>query len=159
MISSILLFDIELPERFVDNVLELKGIAECVKRSNIGGWQSERCNRKTYAWAHLVVDAVKEKANIDDEITYWYNINTDNNYNDWHDHDRGSVDALCGCLYLQTPKNCGGIEFKYKNKQKIIYPYPGLLLLFPDDLMHRVLPNNDIGERVSMAFNFWKMIK
>jgi len=60
---------------------------------------------------------------------------------------------------LQTPPNCGAIEFKTKHKREIIYPYPGLLIVFPDDLMHRVLPNEGDGDRVSMAFNFWRMLK
>ena len=53
------------------------------------------------------------------------------------------------------------LYFEYEIKKEIfqIKPYAGLLLLFPDDLMHRVLPNDGDGERVSMAFNFWKMLK
>ena len=150
---------IDIPEDFVDNVLALRGVADCVKRSNVGGWQSDRCNRKTYKWARQVVDEVTSKIKLDGEITYWYNINTGNDYNDWHDHDRGEEDALCGCLYLQTPPYCGVIEFKEKDKHEIITPFPGLLIVFPDDLMHRVLPNQGKGERVSMAFNFWRMLR
>ena len=150
---------IDIPKDFVDNVLALRGVADCVKRSNVGGWQSDRCNRKTYKWAGQVVDEVTSKIKLDGEITYWYNINTGENYNEWHDHDRGEEDALCGVLYLQTPPNCGAIEFKTKHKREIIYPYPGLLIVFPDDLMHRVLPNEGDGDRVSMAFNFWRMLK
>lgn len=152
-------YEISITEDFVYNVLRLKGIADCVKRSNVGGWQSERCNRKSFPWAETVVDDVKAKIKFDGELTYWYNINSDENYNEWHDHDRGEEDAICGCLYLQTPPNCGAIEFKTKHEREIIYPYPGLLIVFPDDLMHRVLPNEGEGERVSMAFNFWRMLK
>jgi hypothetical protein len=150
---------VTITEEFVYNVLRLKGIADCVKRSNVGGWQSERCNRKSFPWAEATVDEVKSKIKFDGELTYWYNINTGENYNEWHDHDRGEEDALCGVLYLQTPPNCGAIEFKTKHKREIIYPYPGLLIVFPDDLMHRVLPNEGDGDRVSMAFNFWRMLK
>jgi len=156
---GIKLVDLTLPENFVNNVLALRGVAECVKRSNKGGWQSDRCNQKTYPWAAEVVDSVQRAVNVDGDITYWYNINTGSDYNEWHDHDKGATDEMCGVLYLQVPENAGNFEYEIKKEIFQVKPYAGLLLLFPDDLMHRVLPNDGDGERVSMAFNFWKMLK
>ena len=150
---------IDIPKDFVDNVLALRGVADCVKRSNVGGWQSDRCNRKTYKWARQVVDDVTSKIKLDGDITYWYNINTGSDYNEWHHHDRGATDEMCAVLYLQVPENAGYFEYEIEKEIFQIKPYAGLLLLFPDDLMHRVLPNEGDGERVSMAFNFWKMVK
>ena len=153
------LITLNISDDFVSNVLTLRGVVDCVQRSNKGGWQSDRCNRKTYPWAADVVDAVQAEAGISGDITYWYNINQGTDYNEWHDHDRGEGDELCGCLYLQVPENAGDFEYKVKRETFRVKPYPGLLIIFPDDLMHRVLPNEGAGERVSMAFNFWKMIK
>jgi hypothetical protein len=150
---------IDLPENFADYVLSLRGVADSVNRSNKGGWQSDRCNRKTYPWASEVVDAVCRIASINSEITYWYNINSGTDYNEWHDHDRGSTDELCGCLYIQVPDGSGDFQYKIGKEIINIKPYSGLLIVFPDDLSHCVLPNTGSGERVSMAFNFWKMLK
>jgi hypothetical protein len=156
---TVKLVDIQLPENFATNVLALRGVVDCVKRSNKGGWQSDRCNRKTYPWAADVVDAVNAAAGIDKEITYWYNINTGDDYNEWHDHDKGDSDELCACLYLQVPEGAGDFEYVLNKETIRVKPYVGLLIIFPDDLMHRVLPNTGNGERVSMAFNFWKMLR
>jgi hypothetical protein len=153
------LLQIALPESFVNNVLALRGVAKCVKRSNKGGWQSDRCDRKTYSWASSVIDDVQAAAGVTSDITYWYNINSGSDYNEWHHHDRGGADEMCGVLYLQVPENAGCFEYKIKTEMFQIKPYSGLLILFPDDLMHRVLPNDGDGERISMAFNFWKMLK
>jgi hypothetical protein len=153
------LVQLTLPENFTDNVLALRGIAKSVKRSNKGGWHSDRCNRKTYSWAESVIDNVQTVAGVTGDITYWYNINTGSDYNAWHHHDRGGTDEMCAVLYLQVPENAGHFEYEIEKEIFQIKPYAGLLLLFPDDLMHRVLPNEGDGERVSMAFNFWKMLK
>jgi len=157
---SVRLVELTLPENFIDNVLALRGVSKSVKRSNKGGWHSERCNRKTYPWAAPVIDKVQTVAGVTGEdITYWYNINTGSDYNEWHHHDRGATDEMCGVLYLQVPENAGYFEYEIEKEIFQIKPYAGLLLLFPDDLMHRVLPNEGDGQRVSMAFNFWKMMK
>lgn len=156
---SVIIKHINSPKDFATNVLALRGVVDSVKRSNKGGWQSDRCNRKTYPWAAEVVDAVKEAAGIDGEITYWYNINTGEDYNEWHDHDKGDTDELCACLYIQVPEGAGVFEYEDKDGGGLVVPTEGLLVIFRDDLMHRVTPNTGAGERVSMAFNFWRMIK
>ena len=156
---SVRLVELTLPKNFIDNVLALRGVSKSVKRSNKGGWHSERCNRKTYPWAASVIDEVQTVAGVTGDITYWYNMNTGSDYNEWHHHDRGATDEMCGVLYLQVPENAGYFEYEIEKEIFQIKPYAGLLLLFPDDLMHRVLPNEGDGQRVSMAFNFWKMLK
>ena len=150
---------INLPKDFAKNVLSLRGVVDSVKRSNKGGWQSDRCNHKTYPWASEVIDSVCSAASIKTEITYWYNINSGDNYNEWHDHDKGSTDELCGCLYIQVPDGSGDFQYKFGKEIISIKPYNGLLIIFPDNLSHCVLPNTGNGERISMAFNFWKMLK
>jgi hypothetical protein len=151
--------ELKLPEGFATNVLALRGIANSVRRSNKGGWQSDRCNHKTYPWAADVIEAVKAAAGVEGEITYWFNINSGCDYNEWHNHDKGDADELCACLYIQVPEHAGGFEYRTKTASEIIEPKKGLLLIFSDDLMHRVLPNRGEGERISMAFNLWKMLK
>lgn len=156
---SVVVKHISLPKDFATNVLSLRGVVDCVKRTNVGGWQSDRCNRKTYSWAEEVVDAVKQASNYDGEITYWFNINEGEDYNEWHDHYGGENHEMCACLYIQVPENSGAFEYTYTDGIGLIIPSEGLLIVFPDDLTHRVLPNAGEGQRISMAFNFWKMIK
>ncbi len=142
---SVRLIQLTLPENFTDNVLALRGISKGVKRSNKGGWHSERCNRKTYSWAESVVDNVQTVAGVTGDITYWYNINTGSDYNEWHHHDRGAADAMCGVLYLQVPENAGYFEYEIQKEIFQIKPYAGLLLLFP---VGDVFTNTDLRTEV-----------
>lgn len=146
--------DIDIPTDFCENIIRLRGVVEQVKKSNQGGWQSELIAYKTYAWAHAVLDQVKSIVN-QKELTYWFNINGPGHYNEWHDHARGTAGEWCACLYIHTPEGSGNIQFKTEEYK----PRPGLLVVFPDTAQHQVLPNTSDQERISLAFNFWKMIK
>lgn len=159
MFSDVFQKQISLPEDFASNVLHLRDTTDSVFRSNKGGWQSDRCKRVTHDWAIPVVDAVKEAAGYTGEVTYWFNVNKGEDYNEWHDHDKGDTDELCACLYIQIPEGAGNIEFERNKQIMTITPQAGLVVVFPDDIMHRVLPNQTQTERISMAFNFWKMLK
>lgn len=150
--------EISLPVGFAEKILNLSETTDSVYRTNKGGWQSDRCKRETHDWAIGVVDAVKEAAGYSGDITYWFNVNSGDDYNEWHDHDRGEDDELCACVYVKVPEGAGNIEFKCE-KVFSIKPYVGLVVIFPDDMMHRVLPNINNDKRISMAFNFWKMVK
>lgn len=157
---------IDINPEFVPQVIELSKTADSVRKSNRGGWQSDLCSPRTFPWAKYVVDQVIAASNITTDITYWFNVNSKDNYNEWHDHDQGDKDQLCGCLYLQVPDNSGNIEFRSKRPRTkpnadclSIKPEVGLLVLFPDDMFHRVEPNQSDEDRISMAFNFWKMVK
>ena len=150
---------IVLPEGFAEKVLHLRDTTDSVRRSNKGGWQSDRCKRETHEWAIGVVDAVKDAAGYVGEVTYWFNVNNGDDYNEWHDHDKGDTDEMCACLYIQVPNGAGNIEFEFKKEILAIKPYAGLVVIFPDDIMHQVLPNSEKCDRISMAFNFWKMLK
>lgn len=155
--SLITIHHIKLPDGFADNILALPGTFDGVVKSNRGGWQSELCDRRTFDWAADVYDQVIFAAGKMSG-TYWFNINQRNDYNEWHDHDRGTGGELCGCLYIQ-PSSAGGIfEYEYEGDIKTITPTPGMLILFPDSINHRVTPSETNEKRISMAFNFWRML-
>jgi uncharacterized protein (TIGR02466 family) len=113
-------------------------------------------------------------------VSYWYNINPKNTFNREHIH-AGAF--LSGVFYLQVPTDSGRIVFvrsvnEYDrmhhiqkefannhlkidnpevNTEHWIYPFPGLLLLFPGHLSHYVEQNNTQehkDERISISFNF-----
>lgn len=155
--SPITTHHIKLPDGFADSILSLPNNFDSVVKSNRGGWQSELCDRKTFDWAASVYDQVIFTAGKMG-ATYWFNINSGNDYNEWHDHDRGTGGEMCGCLYIQTPSKGGTFEYDHNGEIKSITPTPGMLILFPDFIKHRVTPNETNEKRISMAFNFWRML-
>lgn len=131
-------------------------------RSNRGGWQSPRFAdgpfsiNTSHHWMKEVLNEVRNAAECLGDLTYWFNINGPGNYNKAHHH--GNTGRLmCGCLYIQVPKNSGAILFHDKDDTVAIEPNVGDLILFPDSLKHSVLENNSAEDRISIAFNFWRM--
>ncbi len=102
-------------------------------------------------------------------IQAWANINRYGHYNKFHNHIR-NLNLWSGVYYVQTgvaeadaiasaslifadqhrvePR--GREEFK---KRYVIQPEPGLMLLFPSSLGHRVEPHYGTGDRITIAFN------
>jgi uncharacterized protein (TIGR02466 family) len=159
----------------------VKKIKESVKKSNVGGWQSENLNLNDKE-LNLLIKQLIEKSNL--YINYcgfkntgykilnlWANINKYKDFNLLHNHNDS---IFSGAFYIKTPKNCGGIVFTHPS-QTIEYSWnkntieknndknssscqfdveENILLLFPSWLNHYVLPNfNKKKERVSISFN------
>ena len=98
--------------------------------------------------------------------TSWFTKTKKDGYSDFHNH---SNSMFSGVFYIQSNEETDKIafsdfktstwllEFKEQNiynSQKLLIPtYPGLLLIFPADVFHRIEPNVQSGERISMAFN------
>lgn len=154
--TPVTLFNVDLPEGFKDNVLALPGQVDSVIKSNRGGWQSQLYKKGSFSWMDPIYDQVIAIANKP-TATYWFNINDKDNYNEWHDHERGTKGELCGCLYVLTPDDCGNFAYRYKKEEYQITPTAGMFILFPDNLQHTVYPNSTNNVRISIAFNFWKM--
>jgi hypothetical protein len=57
-------------------------------------------------------------------------------------------------LYVQTPENSGGIEFRRQEEYQVFYPAAEDFIQFAGSLAHRVLPNLSSNYRISVAFNF-----
>lgn len=158
--SPITIHHIKLPDGFADNILALPGNFDSVVKSNRGGWQSDLCDRRTFDWAADVYDQVIFAAGKMSG-TYWFNINDREDYNQWHDHDRGTGGELCGCLYIRVPSSGGTFEYHVhprSRKTNSIQPTPGMLILFPDTMSHCVTQHHTDEKRISMAFNFWRML-
>jgi len=68
----------------------------------------------------------------------------------WHVHNFPKT----GVLYIQTPENSGGIEFRKQEEYYTHIPQAGEFLLFPGSLSHRILKNMSTDFRISVAFNF-----
>jgi len=96
----------------------------------------------------------------------WFNITGRGQSQEWHAH---SDSFISGCYYYQSngedgrfmirnPVNFTQKGFFPAGKQcfeKVYYtPKPGMLILFPGWLDHRVEVNNTDDERISIAFNW-----
>lgn len=142
-------YTLAIPEDFLDNILTLKKTVSSSLRSNVLGWQSPQYpNTDSIPWASDLVKQCLDVASILEPTKHvWFNVNGLGAHHNWHSHGGASV---VGVFYVQVPEESGDIEFK---DAPSITPYPGLLLIFPAGLEHRVLPNKTNNPRVSMAFN------
>ena len=84
-------------------------------------------------------------------VSSWVNIYEKNFYQEFHVHNHPCYNSLSGVLYL-SDKN-SDIVFKYPNSVHF-EPKFGNILLFPDNLPHRVRKNSEDDLRISIAFNF-----
>ena len=116
----------------------------------------------------LAPDAPLDK--LDMECEGWVNVNPTGAYNTPHDHP-GNL--WSGTYYVATPPAADGIESSgriefidgrsgladnfvrapFTASKCGIAPKPGMLLLFPANLLHWVHPNLAAGDRVTVAFN------
>lgn len=86
----------------------------------------------------------------------WINIYEKGFYQEFHHHISNIDKSFSGVLYLT--ENNSDIEFDLIARHKIT-PQFGDILIFDEDLFHRVCPNDRDSLRVSLAFNFVKKNK
>ena len=142
-------YNVAIPDNLIEQILELKTTSKTDLRSNVLGWQSiQYTTTKNISWVDSLLNQCVSVAEITNPLKHiWFNINGKGAYHNWHSH--GGADIV-GVLYLQVPKDSGNIEFRDGTS---IEPYPGLLLIFPAGVEHRVTPNQTNQQRISMAFN------
>ena len=147
--------------------------------SNIGGWQSESIY---HSFNNIIKETISESITSYFKevfttseykiLNLWMNINKKGDLNVPHDHP---LCDLSGVLWINTPKECGNIEFQspqhfncareigeYKEEfRKKTHCYPGYwippkegtMLLFPASVVHRVHVCQSDEDRISAAFN------
>jgi hypothetical protein len=144
-------YTVAIPD-IIDSIYKLQSKYPSDNRSNVLGWQSKQYgNFKELAWAEPLVTACLTAMNTHRSVhKFWFNVNPTGAYHTWHSHGTATT---VGVLYLQTPENCGDIEFKMNKQVSAITPHAGLLLIFPSGTGHRVLANNSNENRISLAFN------
>lgn len=153
---------------------------ESLIKSNIGGWQSHRQLHQHEEVTHLrqaiglgCISCAKTLAfdfeNFELAITsMWLNRSGHGNLHKAHIH---ANTMLSGVYYVQTPPDCGKIEFFDPVTARVATKHPstehrrintstaqynpkeGMLVIFPSWLQHWVEPNQGEGERVSVSFN------
>ena len=104
----------------------------------------------------------------------WININGKDSFNALHSHPQC---VLSGCIYIKTPFRSGCFNAQRNFNETFIYdnygtpkkespesfitdneiqitPKEGDILVFPSHVIHRVKPNENNEERISIAFNY-----
>ena len=148
--------------------------------SNIGGWQSNDLNGVHKPLNELLEDIEYHSNQFASLIdikgplkmaNVWININGYKDINEYHLHSKC---LLSGVYYIQTPKDCGNINFyhprhdtfqydwnnlaiNHNNYNSAVWWLPskaGKLYIFPSWLYHNVKPNlNKKEKRISISFN------
>ena len=149
--------------------------------SNKGGYQSNDVNIKEPLLQPLIQHIETQTNNysklfncVDTSFkldNLWININGYKDTNDYHLH---SNCLLSGVYYIQTPKDCGNINFYHPSHDTFQYDWnnlainqnnynsavwwlpskAGKLYIFPSWLKHLVKPNlNKKEKRISISFN------
>ena len=144
-------YTVAIPD-IIDSIYKLQSTYASDNRSNVLGWQSKQYgNFKEIVWAEPLLTACLTAMNTAKSVhKFWFNVNPRGAYHSWHSHGKA---VTVGVLYLQTPLNSGDIEFRVDKNVSSITPYPGLLLIFPAELEHRVQANESDENRISLAFN------
>ncbi|KAA6183658.1 hypothetical protein F2Q65_15145 [Thiohalocapsa marina] len=83
---------------------------------------------------------------------FWLNAMHPGQRTSRHTHDEND-EQLSAVYYVTAPPNAGDILFHDHPFQTRVTPTPGLLLLFPPDLLHSVEENHSPDLRLSIAFN------
>lgn len=152
----------ELPRGAYNWALEIQKNNKSVRKSNVGGYQSN----DTLDWTAMVYKQhilkcleILPKFQLDN---WWININKKGDFNDYHTHPGGMLSAV---WYITD--NYRLIEFQnpsLHNREGILYEMgwgtshkfnctAGDLLVFPSDLIHRVHPHTEDTLRISVSFN------
>ena len=141
---------LEVDPGLAEQVVKLYQDLDNARGGAYGTWHSRRIRTNPYEWFEATFNRVA--ASIGDMVIdeWWFNCGEPGDEYRWHSHNPY---PLAGVLYIQTPENSGGIEFKRHGEFQIFQPSVGDFLLFSGNLAHRVLKNQSTDFRISVAFN------
>jgi len=181
--SPILSFTHDYYDKFkddlIDHIYSVRDKTESEHRSNNGGWQSpplqlpERFTEYIFSNAAEVLELYLAEQYTAQVGNLWYNINPPGAGNDRHTHP--GCDLAC-CFYVKVPEgDCGdlevenpnhfgqfnllmGLDEKLKEETRASHslwfnPQEGATVIFPANLLHRVMTNNTQEDRISIAWN------
>jgi hypothetical protein len=116
-----------------------------------GTWHGVRHRTNPYEWFQPTFDRVAAAVHPLRIDQWWFNCGEQGDEYRWHDH---GPYQHSGVLYVQTPENSGGIEFRKYEEYQTFMPAVGDFIQFAGNLAHRVQPNKSTDYRISVAFNF-----
>ena len=141
---------ISVDRNIAEEVVKLYRDPKHARGHRYGTWHSPRIRSNPYPWFAETFNRVAAASNLTiDE--WWFNCGAPGDEYRWHIH---RPYEWAGVLYIQTPENCGGIEFKQSEERYTHTPQAGEFLLFSGNLAHRILKNCSEDFRISVGFNF-----
>ena len=141
---------ISVDRNIAEEVVKLYRDPKHARGHRYGTWHSPRIRRNPYLWFESIFNRVAAASNLTiDE--WWFNCGEPLDEYRWHIH---RPYEWAGVLYIQTPENSGGIEFRRQEEYYTHTPQAGEFLLFSGSLAHRVLKNMSTDFRISVGFNF-----
>ena len=170
-------------DEMIKYCLFIKRKTKGIKRSNQGGWHSPILQGNHPPLNYLFNEILKAANDYREVISYkyplqidiaWININGYKDYNIQHAHPNS---VLSGAYYLTSNNSnivfinpsCDVMDYQwerdtikeyneYNSKNWTLNPPANNLLLFPGWLNHRVDPNLNKKNRISISFNLIKGI-
>jgi len=169
------MIDINKIRSLTEKIREYSLTKPNIVMSNIGGFQArfevDEKNEHLEEMKKILFEELFQLPKFKIE-TWWLNINYKNSFNASHTHPECDY---AGIIYLKVPNKSGAIRFQnpnafgrsvyfhkiseadrmntYQYIQYQVEPKEGLIILFPSDLQHYVMPNESDEERISLAFN------
>jgi len=167
-------------DSLIEHIYDVRAQTQTVLRSNNGGWQSPPVSLPNTFANHIFAnlnEIVTTQFLASDWIceigNLWYNINPSGACNDRHTHpgcDLACVfyvkipDGDCGQLELENPNHftqfhmLNTMDESIKDTTKISHslwfpPEEGVTVVFPANLLHRVMTNNTNHDRISISWN------
>lgn len=167
-------------QKIIKEIYRLKKLIPSDSRSNVNGWQSVKnlyeyefltnfLNYSTLPITQYLMDLKLDLSKFNLTLNQmWANVNGANSYNRSHQHPDSFIS---GVYYLKVPKNSGNLVFEdprnpwcilqgsytemnsFSSTEVQYEPSPGLMILFPSYLPHRVEINNSKEDRISISFN------
>ena len=140
---------------------------ESSTKSNNGGYQSHNLSLEIPVLQSLIREiewATSRGMNGKSQIVFniWFNVNQYKDNNSSHFHP---FSVYSGVYYVETPENCGTIQFEHPALDILRYYNRGeggefslpaeknKMYVFPSWLKHSVTPNQSEEERISISFN------
>ena len=129
--------------------------------SNAGGYQTQdtlQTNSYFLPLVNFIKEVIFKGVNRSSQIlNMWGNISPKYCYNITHHHEGfREPSIMSGVAYLQVTKDSGDIVFHSPSdicQTNKFTPTNKCMLLFPQNLIHSVNPNNNDQDRISVAFN------
>lgn len=181
--SPIITFDLPYYHKFRDDLIEhiysVRETKNTVLKSNNGGWQSPSVSLPPKFAKHIfsnINESMEQFLTADWTCqigNLWYNINQPGACNDRHTHPGADLAAVfyvkvpdgeCGDLEIENPNHfsqfhmLNTMEHNLKDQTKCSHslwfpPEEGVTVIFPSNILHRVMTNNTKEDRISISWN------
>ena len=167
-------------DKLIEHIYDIKSKTKSVLKSNNGGWQSPPLELPhkfgKHRFSNVTTDGLEQFRGgtwTCQVGNLWYNVNPPGAQIDRHTHPGCD---LAGVFYVKIPEGeCGELELEnpnhfqqfhvlntmedgLKDKTKCSHslwfpPEEGLTVIFPSNILHRVLTNQTKEDRISISWN------